>query len=313
MEVIPGLGTPFGRVFPARNRARWRLFLDWGHLSGECSQPGTEPGGGYSWTGDTFRESVPSQEQSQVEVIPGLGAPFGRVFPARNRARWRLFLDWGHLSGECSQPGTEPGGGYSWTGDTFRESVPSQEQSQVEVIPGLGAPFGRVFPARNRARWRLFLDWGHLSGECPQPGTEPGGGYSWTGDTFRESVPSQEQSQVEVIPGLGTPFGRVSPARNRARWRLFLDWGHLSGECPQPGTEPGGGYSWTGDTFRESVPSQEQSQVEVIPGLGTPFGRVFPARNRARWRLFLDWGHLSGECSQPGIKSWKRFLCRYGS
>ena len=31
------------------------------------------------------------------------------------------------LSGECSQPGTEPGGGYSWTGNTFRESVPSQD------------------------------------------------------------------------------------------------------------------------------------------------------------------------------------------
>ena len=42
-----------------------------------CACPGIEAGGGYSWTGNTFRESV-------------------------------------------SQPGIEPGGGYSWIGNTVR-------------------------------------------------------------------------------------------------------------------------------------------------------------------------------------------------
>ena len=114
--------------------------------------------GGMTIGSTTTRPCLPTPQtgegKSQVEVIPGLGEPFGRVFLARNRARWRLFLD--------------------------REAL-----------------FGRVFPARNRARWRY-------------PPDSPRGG------TKRIDYTTMNTAQVPISKGLVTSWSAINfGARNR--------------------------------------------------------------------------------------------------
>ena len=68
-------GTRFGSGFPGRNRARWRLFVDWELASGVVSQAGIEPGGGYSWTGNSLREWFPSHLHSPLTRVAKLMQP----------------------------------------------------------------------------------------------------------------------------------------------------------------------------------------------------------------------------------------------